>query len=217
MSERRLQPNAIKEVAPYIEENPFGIDIVVKGLQSAYSDELEWLEKSFARAVVRSEQRGEVAESGELTTNYIYPAIFVQKGYDFLNMLELDNWDAYSFFIARDPEDVLEFEEGIRNTYERTLSSIFWFNLERVKPSRQTDYLEELKREIIEVITNAQFPDTDDGGSVLGVEIDEIFDEPENIFEGFSVELEKSQLLYFPYRGLRIDLLCKYVDECEDC
>lgn len=216
MSQRRSRPNAIKELPTYIIGSPLGIDIISTRLQIEYEDNLDWLEKSFGRAVIRSEQRGEVQDSGEgLTEDYIYPAMFVNEKYDFLNMLELDNWDAYSFFLARDPESVIEYEEGIRNTYERRLSNIFWFNLERVKENRFDDYLEELKREILSVIANAQFPDTETGGSVLGVEVLEVYDEPENIFEGFSLDLEKTQLLYFPYRGLRIDMTCQYVDECQ--
>ncbi len=217
MSERRLKPNAIKEVTPYIVPNPVGIDMVVKGLQAEYTEKLDWLEKSFARAVIRSEQREDPNESDVITGSYIYPAVFISDSHDFLNMLELDNYSAYSFFVANGTETVEDFEEGIPNTYSRELSSIFWMNLEQVDENRKDDFLEELKTEIKRVIENVNISVFGDEGTVLGVEIVSIFDQPENIFDGFSVELEKSQLLYFPYRGLRFDLLCQYVDECEDC
>lgn len=215
MSGRRLRPNTIKDVTPFIVTNPRGIDVVARDLQAEFTLRLDWLEKSFARAVVRSEQR-KVSDDNENVEEYIYPAVFVAEGKDYLNMLELDNWSAYSFFVARDPEEVIDFGEGIRNTFERTLNAIFWMNLELVDPDRKDDFLEGLKRDIIKVITDAVFTVVGNQGTTLGVEIETIFDEPVNIFEGFSIELEKSQLLYYPYRGLRFQLNCTYVDECID-
>ncbi len=203
----RLRPLSIKNVTPHVVSDPRGIDFVVKGLQLQFDTNLDWLDKSFARAVIRTEERENQGE-------YVFPAMFVQNGYDYLNMLELDNFDSYSFFVARDPETVTDYEEEQRNNYSRRLSCIFWMNLQRVDDSRQDDFLEELKIEIRKSIMAARYDFNSNGGEVLGVEVLAIYDEPKNIFEGFSLNVTDTQFLYYPYRGLRIDLNCSYIENC---
>lgn len=201
----RLEPLAIKNVTPHVITEPRGIDMVCKSLQSSF-DNVLWLDKSFARAVFRTEKRDD--------KDYVYPAMFVANGYDYLDMLQIDNWKSYSFMIARDSESVEDYEEGIQNTLKRKLSCVFWMNLEQVGPTRQDDFLEELKQDLIKAIKNARFLDVTNGSSVLGVEIQNIYDEPKNIFSGFTISETDSQFLYYPYRGLRIDLRCFYTEEC---
>jgi len=211
---KRLRPNSIKEVPAPILSDPVGIDMVVVALQTEFANEITWLEKSFGRAVRMVEQRQVGEDAGDLG-EYVFPALIVQEGYDFFNLMEVDNFDAYSFFYAHDPEEVVEYEEGIQNTYRRRLSCVFWMNLQRVDESRKDDFLEELKREITKVISNARLDDSGfTNGEIQGIEILEVYDEPDNIFEGFTVELQDSLMLHYPFRGLRIELDCTYVEDC---
>lgn len=200
----RLEPLAIKNVTPHVITEPHGIDMVCKSLQSNFAA-IPWLEKSFARAVFRTEQREQ---------EYVYPAMFVAAGYDYLDMLQIDNWKSYSFMIARDSETFEDYQEGIENTITRRLSCMFWMNLELVDPTRQDDFLEELKRDVIKSIKSTRFLDVTGGAKVMGIEIQNIYDEPKNVFNGFTMSATESKFLYYPYRGLRVDLKCYYTEEC---
>ncbi len=203
---RQLEPNAIKNITPHIIPVPRGIDMVTKSLQTSF-DGLEWLEKSFARAVFQSKV---VEDLGE----YTFPAVFVQDGFDFLDLMLNDNWKSYSFMIARDGEKIEDYQEGVQNVITRKLSCIFWMNLQRIDETRRDDFLEELKQDVLKAIKNTSFRESTNGASVLGVSLLDIFDEPKNIFDSFTFNTDKTQALYYPYRGLRIDLDCLYREEC---
>lgn len=199
----RYKPNAIKNVVPYKIDDPFGIDITVKSLQILY-EEFSWLEKSFARAIIRSEKRKNQAGT---EFNYIFPGMFSRVGddvYDYLNMMELDNYDAYSFFLALDTEDSIDYEE-LQNQYRRRLDNIVWLNLEKVDSTKGYDYLEEIKQDVRNKVKENRF------GTI---EIVSIEDEPEAIFREFSLETTDTQFLYYPYRGFRIIMNVTYDEPC---
>lgn len=199
----RYKPNAIKNVIPYKIDDPFGIDITVKSLQILY-EEFSWLEKSFARAIIRSEKRKNQAGT---EFNYIFPGMFSRVGddvYDYLNMMELDNYDAYSFFLALDTEDSIDYEE-LQNQYRRRLDNIVWLNLEKVDSTKGYDYLEEIKQDVRNKVKENRF------GTI---EIVSIEDEPEAIFREFSLETTDTQFLYYPYRGFRMIMNVTYDEPC---
>lgn len=199
----RYKPNTIKNVIPYKIDDPFGIDITVKSLQILY-EEFSWLEKSFARAIIRSEKRKNAAGT---EFNYIFPGMFSRVGddvYDYLNMMELDNYDAYSFFLALDTEDSIDYEE-LQNQYRRRLDNIVWLNLEKVDSTKGYDYLEEIKQDVRNKIKENRF------GTI---EIVSIEDEPEAIFREFSLETTDTQFLCYPYRGFRMIMNVTYDEPC---
>lgn len=203
---KRYDPNEIKNVTPYKIDDPAGIDIVVKSLQILY-EEFSWLEKSFARAVIRSEKRK--SQTGA-DFDYIFPGMFSRVGddvHDYLNMMELDNYDAYSFFLALDPEESISYEEEIQNQYRRRLDNIIWLNLEKVDNTKDYDYLEEIKHDVKNKIENNRFGTVD----IVSIE-----DEPEAIFREFSLETTDTQFLYYPYRGFRIQMNVTYDEQCGD-
>jgi hypothetical protein len=160
---------------------------------------LTWLEKSFGRATVASRN----TENGL----YIYPAVLIPT-YDNLDMLALDNWKSYSFFVARDNETRVS-DTGYDKAFERPINLILWANLQEVDSSRNDDFLEELKQDVLDkMVINRET-----GDKVLSIDVTNVYDEPANVFEGFTVELAESQLLYYPYRGLRIEMNVTYVKE----
>lgn len=201
----RLTPNSVKNIPAYVIPTPYGIDMVVNGLQAKFA-ELTWLEKSFSRSVSMVKE----IEGDQV----VFPGIFTEEGKDFANLIEVDNYSAYSFFFAKDSETVEDYSEAIRNTYSRTLSVIFWMNLQQIDNTRRDDFLEELKQEILKMIANTRFPQSANNGEVLGIEVSDIYDEPKNIFEGFTFDLLETQFLHYPYRGLRIELDCTYIENC---
>jgi len=200
---RKLRPNAIKEVVPHVIGSPYGIDLITTSLQNSFADKLEWLEKAFGRAVIMSERRDDA--------EYLYPGMFIAEGYDYMNMLELDNWGAYCFFIAKDPERPVEYEEGADVVYERPVDCIFWMNLQRVDKKRKDDFLEELKMEILEAIEDTTFMVTSGDSHGVGVEVLNVYDDPRNVFDQFNYPVTDRQNLYYPYRGLRIEMNGLYV------
>ena len=195
---RKLSPNAIKNITPPILSNPIGIDAAITGLQASLT-ELTWLEKSFGRATVASRN----TDNGL----YIYPAVLI-PAYDNLDMLALDNWKSYSFFVARDNETRVS-STGYDKAFQRPVNLIVWANLQQVDSSKNDDFLEELKQDILDKMSVS--PNT--GTKVLSIDVTNVYDEPANVFEGFTVELAESQLLYYPYRGLRIEMNVTYVKE----
>jgi len=203
---RRVNPNAIKNVTPYVIVAPVRIGMVVQALQASLGT-LTWLTKSFGRAIKMSEKRKD--------DNYIFPAMFVSSSKDHLNMLELDNWNAYSFMFSDDAETVENYEKGFRNLYKRKLSIMFWMNLDKIDNTKEgNQHLEELKEEILAKIGTTVYTDSAGSGAVQDVEVMEIFEKPENVFSEFSFEETETQFLYPPYRGIRIDLDCFYIAEC---
>lgn len=199
----RQSPIAIKNVTPYVLASPVGIDVIVKSLQERFSNNLSWLAKSFNRAVITSN----IDPSGD---RYESAKCFVADGRDELDMIVNDNWTSYCFFLSRDSEAVLEYRSNQDSLYERELSIYFWFKMDEVDPLKDYPYLEELKREIEVEIRSAVF------SSDTEIEILEIIDDPLDVFDGFTVDVDKTQLLYNPYSGLRFDLNCVYSSK-SDC
>ena len=207
----RLEPNSFKNLNEYIVANPYRVDIAVKSLQAAFKNNLTWLEKSFPRAVRRVKK----IESGNNVIDRIFPAIRTQDGNDEADLMELDNESAYSFFYQPDTETSIDFEEFSNfNVYEVPLRAIFWMNLNFIDPDRGDDFLPELTTEVLKVILNTVYEDVD-GTYVRGVEINDIYQEPQNIFEGFSFNLVDTQFLHYPNRGLRVDMTVTISETCQ--
>ncbi len=201
----RLTPLSIKNVTPYVNPDPYGVDLAVNGLQAAFAA-IPWMEKAFGRAVKRS-----VKVDGSAR---LFPACFIDDGKDFYDMLLIDNYKSFCFFYARDPEAIVDHVEYVRNTITRPLSAIFWMNLQEVDTARSDDFLGKLKSEIIKAVNEARYPIGSSNDQVKAVTIIDINDEPENIYQGFTVDLEETQTIYFPYRGLRIDFNVTYLEGC---
>lgn len=200
----RLTPNEIKNVIPYVDPDPKRIDMVVTRIQQKFATDLLWLEKSFGRSILMSEKRDE--------KEYYFPGVYVGSTKDLLNMMEQDNYDAFSFFYAWDVENAEKYENTERNLFSRMVSCIFWINVD--KANNGLVYIENLKDEIIECIKNTRYLGFSEDRAVQSVDIVNIYDQPENIFKGFSLELTSTQWLYRPYTGLKIDLQCYYLDKC---
>ena len=206
----RQFPNSTKELNQYIVENPYRADIAVKALQAAYSENLDWLEKSFPRAVLRTEKITQADREVERR----FPAVRTMDGNDEADMLEVDNYAAYDFFYQIDTENLIDFEERVFNVYQAQLRNIFWFNLNEIDPNRGDDFLPELETEILQVISNTKYQDFN-GTTIRGIEVQRVYQEPQNIFSGFSFNLVDTQFLHYPYRGLRFDLLVTFSEQCQ--
>ena len=195
----RQTPNSIKNVTPYILANPVGVDGVIKDIQLHLSTSLPWLTKSFNRAVSTSRLNDQGDE-------VVSAKCWVNDGKDEFDMVANDNWDAYSFFTAKGKETPTEYSQFDTSDYERDIQLHFWFNLGKVDPLKTYDYLEELKQDILTSIRGVIFSD------VYGVTLLEIEDDALQIFNDFTIDVTKKQLLYYPYSGLKFTFTARYPD-----
>jgi hypothetical protein len=212
MSRERLAPIEVKDVTPFVVSEPYGIDIAITGIQQKLAQQIPWLEKSFGKAVKRVNTTKNEAGSDE---DYFFPSMFIEDGKDWLDLLMNDNFNSYTFFTVDDPTTIEDFEEGVQNIYQRPFNLIFWGNLDRIYPSKTYDYLEEIKDDIAKAIKISRYyEDPTDHRTVQGVDIVSIFDNHENIFDGFSFDRAKTQYLHFPYRGLKFTMNAYIVEGC---
>lgn len=196
----RQHPTPIKDTVPYILDNPVGIDRIVKVLQSDLLT-IPWIEKSFNRAVMMS--------AIENDTPRTFPKCWVSDGQDEFEMIANDNWDAYTFFYSSGNETTLDPEEQDDYQFEQKLSLYLWVNLDRVDDSKTYDYLPELKQQVLSVIESASLISDD---AILLTDIDET---PSTVYDGFTVDIDKLQLIYYPYRAIRFDFNAVYrITEC---
>ena len=198
----RQTPNINKNVTPYIVADPIGIDVPVKALQAQFAASLAWLTKSFARSTIRSNINGE-------GTTQIFPVCWVEEKKDEFIMIGNDNWNAYSFMVARGTETPIDYNPFDDNRYQRELSIYFWFKLDEIDDAKGTELLEELKQEILNAVVATQ---TNSEFELTGIE-----DDPSVIYNGFTFSDETiTQRLYYPNGALRFDFNVSY-DGVEIC
>ncbi len=196
----KRSPNNHKDTVPFIITNPVRIDVTVKLLQAKLLLDLPWLEKSFNRATIMSNFDGDGNER-------IFPVCFVADGKDKFPMIGNDNWSAYSFFVARDTESLADdWQQFQDNRREREMSLYVWVHLDRAQAIQPFEYPEVLKNQIEFSIRNTALNDEDT--LIVG----DIEDDPLVIFDGFTVDPTKTQMLYHPYKVFRFDLSCTYTD-----
>lgn len=189
-------PTPIIDTIPYVLENPIGIDRIVKALQSDLST-IPWLTKSFNRAVTMSNVD---TEGNQRVT----PKCWVANAQDELEMIANDNWNAYTFFYADSNESSIDFELNEDSQFEQELSLYLWVNLDNIDNSKTYDYLPELKEDVLKVIKNTTL-DNDDS-----IELTDIDSNPLTVYDGFTIDIDKTQLIYYPYRAIRFDFNATY-------
>ena len=197
----RQTPTAIRDTVPYILDAPVGIDRIVKVLQADLLT-LPWLTKSFNRAVMMSTKE-------EDEPPRIFPKCWVGDGKDEFEMIANDNWDAYTFFFAKGNETVVDTDAIEDHQFEQDLSLYLWVNLDRVDDSKTYDYLPELKRDVLDIIESSVLLNDD------SISITDIDETPSTVYDGFTVDIDKLQLIYYPYRAIRFDFSAVYrITEC---
>lgn len=205
----RQTATARKDVTPFINPTPVGIDSVITTLQKAFTAKLPWLTKSFGKAERMYNRTGSANAIRETDTSldYFFPAVWVGQFKDPINMLADDNYDAYTFSFPVDSATPIDFEQNGQNRYNRGLAVIFWFNLPKIDSAKTYDFTEDLIIEIEKVIRSTPFLYNN------GVEIESITDVPQDIFAEFSPELVENQRLIYPFRGCRFNLTTFYQSE----
>lgn len=196
-------------------DKPVLLDKVLQDMQQALMDNLTWLDYAFGRAYKLVEHRLD-------GNKFVYPAIYNGNG-EYTSVLPNDRFGNFSWFDIYDPQKITQVVQSLpQYTFKGAL--VFWYNLERIYPDKLFIYTEEVKDEIIRLLTTPGFIKTT--GKLT---IDEISERFEHIYEGYSIEkvynehaykgegiqdLDK-QFFMYPYAGIRIEFSLTTRELCQ--
>lgn len=168
--------------------NPVLIDRVLASLQDTLVAKLSWLDFAFGRAQRLVTKKGNV--------DYYYPGVFTGDK-EYRNVLPGEHTGNFSFFVISDPQTV-DYVQHQRNNITATFSLIFWYNLSKIYSGTNERKTEQVKAEILKVITEAILP----AGRIT---VEKIYEQAENIYKGYSLKEIETQFLMHPFGGIRIE------------
>lgn len=178
--------------------NTVMIDRALAYIQDQLIDKIGWLHHAFGRTQRLVSQR-------EHKTWY-YPGVYIGHN-EYLNLLPGQGIGNRTFFIVDDPHTV-DYNARRYNLIKSPVSLICWYDLSDIYPDGKERNTEDVKRQILNVITNLTMPDA------TRFEPTKIYEQAENIFKGYSIREIDTQYLMQPYAGLRIDGILIYREEC---
>lgn len=188
-----------------IKQNPVLLDKVIQDIQQALKEKLKWLDYAFGRAY-------KLVEHQDNGGKFIYPAAYTGNS-EYISLLPNDNYGNFSWF---DIYDAQEITQVVQSTPQFTFSGaiIFWFNLNTIFADSDVMYTEEVKDEIVRVLTTPGL--IKQTGRLT---INKIYERFENLYSGYSLEkiynsfvysgqnIQAMDKLFFmhPYSGLRFE------------
>lgn len=197
--------NLERSVKVIKKKDPVLLDKVLQDIQDTLSEKLEWLDYAFGRAYKLVEHRLD----GE---KFIYPAAYIGNS-EYASLLPNDNFGNFCWFDIYDPQEVFPV---VQSTPQFTFSGavVFWFNLNTIFSDADAMYTEEIKDEIVRVLTGPSLIKT-----TGRLNLDKVYERFENIYKGYSIEriynnyaykgeniqdIDK-QFFMHPYAGLRFE------------
>lgn len=198
-----------------MKEQPVLLDKVIQDMQVALKEKLLWLDYAFGKAYKLVEHRSD----GE---KYIYPAAYIGNS-EYVSLVPNDNFGNFCWFDIYDPQDITQV---VQSTPQFTFSGavVFWYNLNSIYQDSDFIYSEEVKDEIIRVITTPGI--IKQTGRLA---INKVYERFENIYKGYSIEkiynnytykgegiqdLDK-QFFMHPYTGLRLEFTLTTRELCQ--
>ena len=179
--------------------NPVMIDRAISYIQDALISEIGWLDHAFGRAQTL------VTKQDKKT--YYYPAVYIGSN-EYLNVLPGQEIGNRIFFVIDDPQTV-DFNPRRYNVINSPISIVCWYDLSRIYAESSERNTEEIKRQILRVLTNLTMPDA------TRLTIDKIYEKADNIFRGYSIREIDTQYLMQPFAGIRIDGTLTYREDCK--
>lgn len=194
-----------KNVQIRTKENPVILDKVIQDLQQVLKDKLLWLDKAFGRSYKLVEHRPD----GD---KFIYPAAYIGNS-EYASLLPNDNYGNFSWFDIYDPQIVTAVTQSLPQfTFSGAI--VFWYNLDSIFADSDVMYTEEIKDDVIKVLTTPGIIKT-----TGRLTINKIFERFENIYKGYSLEKVYNSNIYkgdniqsidkqffmHPYSGLRVE------------
>lgn len=186
-------------------ENPVLLDKVIQDIQKTLSQKLKWLNYAFGRAYKLVEHKSDGSK-------FIYPAAYVGNS-EYVSLLPNDNFGNFCWFDIYDPQEIIAAAQSLPQ-FVFSGAIVFWFNLDTIFPDADAMYTEEIKDEIVQVLTGPGL--IKNQGRLT---INKIFERFENIYKGYALEkiynnytykgegiqaIDK-QFFMHPYAGLRFE------------
>lgn len=195
--------------------NPVLLDKVLQDMQTALLVKLPWLNYAFGRAYKLVENRPDDAK-------FIYPAAYNGNG-EYISLLPNDNFGNFSWFDIYDPQKITQVVQSLPQ-YTFSGAIVFWYDLSSIYEDETVLHTEEVKDEIIRVLTTPGVITTT--GKLT---INNIYERFENIYKGYSIEkiynnydysgqniqdIDK-QFFMYPYAGIRIEFTLTTRELCQ--
>lgn len=198
-----------------MKKNPVLLDKIIQDIQTKLKEKLTWLDYAFGRAykLVQHQDNG---------GKFIYPAAYIGNS-DYISLLPDDNYGNFCWFDIYDSQKVINV---VQSTPQFTISGaiIFWFNLDSIFSDNDAMYTEEIKDEIIRVLSTPGI--IKQTGKLA---INEIYERFENIYSGYSIEkiynsyqysgqdIQSLDKMFFmhPYSGLRFEFTITTRELCQ--
>ena len=198
-----------------MKKNPVLLDKIIQDIQTKLKEKLTWLDYAFGRAykLVQHQDNG---------GKFIYPAAYIGNS-DYISLLPDDNYGNFCWFDIYDSQKVINV---VQSTPQFTISGaiIFWFNLDSIFSDNDAMYTEEIKHEIIRVLSTPGI--VKQTGKLA---INEIYERFENIYSGYSIEkiynsyqysgqdIQSLDKMFFmhPYSGLRFEFTITTRELCQ--
>ena len=204
-----------RNVKVIYKENPVLLDKVIQDIQRKLDAGLSWLDYAFGRAYKLVEHR----DDGSKMT---YPSVYVGNS-EYVSLLPNDELGNFCWFDIYDPQ-VITLSSPSLPLLSFDGAVIFWMNLDTIFPENSALYLEEVKNEILQILTGPGV--IQNGGRI---ELTKIYERFENIYKNYSLERVYNNYTYkgegsqamdkqffmHPYAGLRFEFkiitreLCK--------
>lgn len=196
-------------------ENPVLLDKVIQNIQDTLAEKLKWLQYAFGRAykLVQHEEDG---------NKFIYPAAYIGNS-EYASLLPNDNFGNFCWFDIYDPQEITAVVQSLPQfTFNGAI--VFWFDLNSIFADADAMYTEEIKNEIIQVLTGPGL--IKEQGKLT---INRIYERFENIYKGYALEkiynnwsykgegiqeLDR-QFFMHPYAGLRFEFTMLTRELCQ--
>lgn len=194
-----------RNVKVLYKENPVLLDKVIQDIQESLKTKLTWLNYAFGRAYKLVEHQTE----GD---KFIYPAAYIGNS-EYVSLLPNDNFGNFCWFDIYDPQEI---QQVVQSTPQFTFKGaiVFWFNLDSIFADSEYMYVEEIKDEIVRVLTTPGLIK-----QTGRLSINKIYERFENIYKGYSIEkiynsyvykgqnIQSIDKQYFmhPYAGIRVE------------
>ena len=181
--------------------NPVGVDVAIQNIQEAL-EVLPWLEKSYGKALIYTEERNETTE------DYVIPKTYYKKG-EYTPLDPDDTVKSYSFMYEDDPTNIQGFG---KTRLVSTLNLVVFANLELINSSNDELFLETLLNDVLTILNNRS------NSKVYQSIIDYngVFKWLPNAFSDFTVSTNKKYLKE-NYAAFRINFDVAYIQIDSNC
>lgn len=157
-----------------IKSKPVLLDKIIQDIQASLKTKLKWLDRAFGRAY-------KLVQHQEDGGKFIYPAAYIGNS-EYVSLLPDDNYGNFCWFDIYDPQEIINV---VQSTPQFTFSGaiVFWFNLNTIFTDSDAMYSEEVKDEIIRILTTPGLIQ-----QTGRIEINRVYEKFENIYSGYSLE-----------------------------